>query len=100
MKIEEKRDITLRKIKFKKVPVEDLTQVEIDEIVSHLEEEMEKLFDDDERNVSSLQLFGYLLLDYAMRLYKIEHFEKTQQKAEEKRLDETLKRLENFLKNP
>jgi len=95
----ENRDITLRRIKFDKVPVKDLTDGELQDIVDKLEMEIEEI-SSDKKILSSIHLFGYLLLDYAMRLYEVEHFEKTKQKAEERRLDETLKRLENFLKNP
>ena len=95
----EKRDITLRRMKFDGVPIEDLTDGELQDIINQLEAELQEI--SDRRNLmGSVHLFGYLLLNYAMRLYKIEHLEKTMQKAEEKRLDETLKRLETFLKNP
>jgi ABC-type Zn uptake system ZnuABC Zn-binding protein ZnuA len=95
----EKHDITLRRMKFDDVLIEDLTDGELKDIVKQMEAELEEI--SSRRNLmGSVHLFGYLLLDYAMRLYKIEHFEKGKQKAEEKRLDETLKRLEDFLKNP
>ena len=95
----DKRDITLRRIKFDEVPIEDLTDGELQDIISKLEVEMTEI-SNERKILSSIQLFGYLLLDYAMQLYRIKHFEKAAQKAEEKRFDETLKRLENFLKNP
>jgi ABC-type Zn uptake system ZnuABC Zn-binding protein ZnuA len=95
----DKRDIVLRRIKFGEVPVEDLTDGELQDIIEKLEVEMEEI-SSEKKILSSIQLFGYLLLDYAMQLYRIKHFEKAAQKADEKRLDETLKRLENFLKNP
>ena len=94
----EKRNITLRKITFTEVPVEDLTEGELNEIIAQIEEDAENI--SSRRNlVSNVHLFAYVLLNYAMRLYKIEHLEKTKQKAEEKRLDETIKRLEDFLKD-
>ena len=94
----EKRNIVLRRMKFEDVPIEDLTDGELQDIITQIETELQEI--SDRRNLmGTVQLFGYLLLNYAMRLYQIEHLEKTKQKAEEKRLDETLKRLENFLKN-
>ena len=88
--MKEKRNIVLRRIKFDDVPIEDLTDVELQDIIAQLETDLEDL--SDKRNLmGSMQLFGYLLLNYAMRLYQVEHLEKTKQKAEEKR-------LENFLK--
>ncbi len=95
----EKRDVVVRRMKLSEVPLEDLTDGELQEIVAQMEADMEDIAN--RRNLlSSVHLFAYIALDYAMRLYQIEHLEKTRQKAEEKRLDETLKRLENFLKNP
>ena len=95
----EKRDIVLRRIKLSEVPIEDLTDGEVQDIVAKMEADMDDVAS--RRNLlSSVHLLGYIALNYAMRLYKIEHLEKTKQKAEEKRLDETLKRLEDFLKTP
>lgn len=95
----EKRNIVLRRMKFDDVPIEDLTDGELQEIIDQIETELQEI-SDRINLMGTVQLFGYLLLNYAMRLYKVEHLEKTKQKAEEKRLDETLKRLETFLKNP
>ena len=95
----EKRDIVLRRVNLSEVPIEDLTDGELQDIIDKIEADMNDI--SNRRNLlSTVHLFGYVLLNYAMRLYKVEHLEKTKQKAEEKRLDETLKRLENFLKNP
>ena len=95
----EKRDIVIRRMKLSEVPIEDLTDGELQEIVAQMEADMEDIAN--RRNLlSSVHLFAYVALNYAMRLYQIDHLEKTKQKAEEKRLDETLKRLETFLKNP
>lgn len=94
----EKRDIVLRRTKLTAVPIEDLTDGELQDIIAKMEADMDDI---SERTgfVGNLNLFPYLAFNYAMRLYQIEHLEKTKQKAEEKRLDETLKRLETFLKN-
>lgn len=94
----EKRDLVLRRVTLSEVPIEDLTDGELQDIVAKIEADIDDI--SNRRNLlSTVHLLGYVLLNYAMRLYQVEHLEKTKQKAEEKRLDETLKRLENFLKN-
>ena len=95
----EKRDITVNRITLKDVPLDGLTDGEISTIVTKIEEDITE-FSIRKNLMSTADLFAYVALSYAMRLYQIEHLEKGKQKAEEKRLDETLKRLENFLKNP
>lgn len=95
----EKRDLVLRRVTLNEVPIEDLTDGELQDIIAKIEADIDDI--SNRRNLlSTVHLFGYVLLNYAIRLYQVEHLEKTKQKAEEKRLDETLKRLENFLKNP
>ena len=95
----EKRNYTVRRVKITGIDIEDLTEVEMQSIINQMEEDLE-FVSSDKKIISTPDLFAYVALSYAMRLYKIEHLEKTKQKAEEKRLDETLKRLETFLKNP
>ena len=98
MKVE-KRNYTIRRVKLTDIFIDELTDVEMQNIISQMEEDLEEIAV--KRNLmSTADLFAYVALSYAMRLYQVEHLEKTMQKAEEKRLDETLKRLENFLKNP
>lgn len=98
MKKVEKRDITVRRVKLADVLIEEITDVELSDIIANVEEDLEEI--SVKRNLlSTTDLFAYLALNYAMRLYKIEHLEKSLQKAEEKRLDETIKKVENFLKN-
>ena len=93
----EKRDIVIKRMKLSEVPIEDLTDGELQDIVAQIEADMDDI--SNRRNLlSNVHLFAYVALNYAMRLYQIEHLEKTRQKAEEKRLDETLKKLEKFLK--
>ena len=95
----ERRDITVRKWKIENVLVEDLMDSEIDAIVNMMDVDMED--ESRRRNINStVHLFAYIALNYAMRIYKIEHLEKARQKAEEKRLDETIKMLKDFLKKP
>ena len=95
----EKRNITIRRVKLQDVLLDGLTDVEMQEIVNKMEEDMEEL-SVKKYLLSTADLFAYVALNYAMRLYQIEHLEKSKQKAEEKRLDETIARIENFLKNP
>ncbi len=96
MKFEE-RDVILKRTKLTAVPVEDLTDGELQDIIAQMEADMDEI-SQRTRIVGNLNLFPYVAFNYAMRLYKIEHLEKTKQKADEKRLDETIKRIENFLK--
>ena len=95
----ERRDIVVRRFNIKDVLVDDLTDSELMEIVNMMEADMEQesLV---RRQSGHVYLFAYIALNYAMRLYKIENLEKAKQKAEEKRLDETIKKLEDFLKKP
>ena len=97
MKKTEKRNYVVRRVRVKDIDIEDLTDVEMQSIITQMEEDLE-FIDNDKKILSTPDLFAYLALTYAMRLYKAEHIEKTKQKAEEKRLDETIKRLEDFLK--
>ena len=94
----EKRDLTVNRVKLKDILLDGLTDVEMSDIIAKIEQDITE-FSIRKNIMSSTDLFAYVALSYAMRLYKIEHLEKTMQKADEKRLDETLKRLENFLKN-
>lgn len=93
----ERRDVAVRRFNISDVLIDDLTDSELQEIVSTMEADME---DESVRRKQSghVYLFAYIALNYAMRLYKIENLEKAKQKAEEKRLDETIKMLKNFLK--
>ena len=93
----EVRNITIRRVKLQDVLLDGLTDVEMQDIINKMEDEMEDI-SIKKHLLSTPDLFAYIALDYAMRLYKIEHLEKTKQKAEEKRLDETIKRIEDFLK--
>lgn len=95
----ETRDIVINKFPLEKILINGLTDSELQEIIAKMEEDME--VESDRRNLrSNVHLFGYVALNYAMRLYQVEHLEKARQKAEEKRLDETIKKLEDFLKKP
>ena len=94
----EKRDLTVNRVKLKGIDLDGLTDVEMQEIVTQIEQDIAE-FSIRKNIMSTTDLFAYVALSYAMRLYQIENLEKTKQKAEEKRLDETLKRIENFLKN-
>ena len=95
----EKRNYTIRRVKLTDILINDLTDGEMQNIIDQMEEDLEEIAV--KRNLmSTADLFAYVALSYAMRLYQVENLEKTKQKAEEKRLDETLKRLETFLKNP
>ena len=93
----EKRNYIVRRVRINDIEIDDLTDVEMQSIITQMEEDLE-FIDNDKKILSTPDLFAYLALTYAMRLYKAEHIEKTKQKAEEKRLDETIKRLEDFLK--
>ena len=97
MKKTEKRNYVIRRVKVKDIDIEDLTDVEMQSILAKMEEDLE-IIANDKKILSTPDLFAYLALTYAMRLYRDEHIEKTKQKVEEKRLDETIKRLEDFLK--
>lgn len=93
------RNVIIRRIPLDKIRLNDLTDSELQEIISKMEADME----DEAYNrglQSTLHLFAYIALNYAMRLYQIEHLEKTRQKAEEKRLDETIEKLKDFFKKP
>ena len=69
----EKRDIVLRRMKFDQVPIEDLTEGELQDIIVQMEAELEEI--SNRRNLmGSVHLFGYLLLNYAMPLYKNKGF--------------------------
>ncbi len=95
----EKRNIAIRRLPLNDILLDGLTDTEMQEIIAKMEADMEE--ESTRRNLnSSVHLFAYVALNYAMRLYQIEHLEKTRQKAEEKRLDETIKKLEDFLKTP
>jgi len=95
----ERRDITVRKWKIENVLIEDFMDSEIDAIVEMMNADMED--ESSRRNINStVHLFAYIALKYAMRLYQIENQEKVRQRNEEKRLDETIKMLKNFLKKP
>lgn len=98
MKKIEKRNYIVRRVRLNDIDIEDLTDVEMESIIKQMEEDLE-LFANNKNLMSTADLFAYVALSYAMRLYQVENLEKTKQKAEEKRLDETIKRLENFLKN-
>ena len=99
MSKKEERDVTLRRITFPKVPIGDLTDSELQEIVSKMEADMAD--ESESRGVNTTgHLFGYIAIKYAIRLYQIDNWEKNKQKAEEKRLDETIKMLKDFLKQP
>ena len=95
----EKRNIAIRRLPLNDILLDGLTDTEMQEIIAKMEADMEE--ESTRRNLnSSVHLFAHVALNYAMRLYQIEHLEKTRQKAEEKRLDETIKKLEDFLKTP
>ena len=99
MSKKEERDVTIRRMTFPGVEIGSLTDGEVLEIISKMEADMED--ESESRGVTSTgHLFAYIALKYAMRIYKIEHLEKDRQKNEEKRLDETIKMLKNFLKKP
>lgn len=93
------RNVTIRRFKLDKVVVDNLTDVELEGIIAGMEADMEAE-SADRRLQSTVHLFAYIALNYAMRLYKIEHLEKTKQKADARRLDETIKMLKDFLKKP
>lgn len=95
----EKREITIRRLSIGEVFIGNLTDNELQEIISNMEADMDNL--SSLRNINTtVYLFAHIALKYAMRLYEIEHFEKATQKAEEKRLDETITMLKDFLKKP
>ncbi len=95
----EKRSYTIRRVKVKDIDIKDLTDVEMQSIIQDMENELESISVNADI-ISTPDLFAYVALSYAISLYRTKHLENTKQKAEEKRLDETLKRLENYLKNP
>ncbi len=95
----EKRSYVIRRVKVKDIDIKDLTDVEMQSIIQDMEKELEDVSVNADI-ISTPDLFAYVALSYAIDLYRAEHLENTKQKAEEKRLDETLKRLETFLKNP
>jgi len=95
----ERRDVVVRRWKIENVLIEDFTDSEIDAIVDMMNKDMEE--ESKRRNINStVHLFAYIALNYAMCLYKIENQEKVRQRNEEKRLDETIKMLKDFLKKP
>ena len=94
----EKRSYVIRRIKVRDIDIEDLTDVEMQSVINDMEKELEDI-SKDKNIISTADLFAYLALTYAISLYRKEHVEKINQKAGERRLDETLKRLETFLKN-
>ena len=97
MSKKELRDLVIYKIPLQRVDLDGLTDTEMAEIIKKINADFEA--ESNERDISSIHLFGYVLLKYAMQLYKYENFEKGKQKAEEKRLDASIKKIEDYLKS-
>ena len=81
MSKKELRDLVIYKIPLQRVDLDGLTDTEMAEIIKKINADFEA--ESNERDISSIHLFGYVLLKYAMQLYKYENFEKGKQKAEE-----------------
>ena len=97
MKRTERRDYVIRRVKVNNIDIEDLTDVDMQYVINKLEQDLE-FFSNEQKIISTSDLFAYVALSYAISLYKAEHVEKSNQKADIKRLDETIKRIENFFK--
>jgi len=93
----EKRNYIVRRVKITNIDIKDLTDVEMQTVINKLEEDLE-IVAYDKNLMSTADLFAYVALSYAIDLYKEKHIDKIKSKAEEKRLDETITRLEDFLK--